>query len=118
MPQQVVAVTPYPQASILWLTPEDVRSLWRDAPTNDDALARLTASAIDACLAYLPDPVTVSNESVQQAQLLQMRNTWNSSRANPSTGDFGAEDYSLKVTPLDWQVRQLLRPRRAVPVVG
>lgn len=51
------------------------------------------------------------------AQLLQARNIWNSGKATP-TGDFDGGQYSLTTFPLDWQVRQLIRPKRGVPVIG
>lgn len=51
------------------------------------------------------------------AQLLQAKNIWNSGKATPS-GDFDGGQYSLSTFPLDWQVRQLIRPKRGRPVIG
>lgn len=47
------------------------------------------------------------------AQLMQARNVWNSSQASPNGGDgFDSIGYGLTTThPLDWQIKQLLRPR-------
>lgn len=56
-------------------------------------------------------------DGYRQAQLMQARNVWNSSKASP-TGDFDGTSYGITSYPLDWQVRQLLRPKRGVPVLG
>ena len=48
---------------------------------------------------------------------MQARNVWNSGKASP-TGDFDGGQYSLTTFPLDWQVRQLIRPKVGKPVIG
>lgn len=117
-------VTPYSRDSIPWYGSADfdaVRALWRDAPTSDVALGMILSAAADACYEFLPagdTAVTIAIDSARWAQLQQARNTWNASRANPSNGSIGAEDYALTVHPLDWSIKQLLRPRSPIPVVG
>lgn len=51
--------------------------------------------------------------SFRVAQLMQARNVWNSSQANPNGGDtFDGVGFGITTThPLDWQIKQLLRPR-------
>lgn len=110
-----------------WHTPESARNAWVDAPLDDDQLDELLEVAKQAVLAYAPalpegsyiidddgyivptgpDTVPVNYRS---AQLMQARNVWNSSKASP-TGDFDGAGYALTAFPLDWQVKQLLRPR-------
>ena len=68
------------------------------------------AADTSAWAAIVPD-------SYRQAQLMQARNVWNASKASPS-GDFDGASYGLTSFPLDWMVRQLLRPKRGVPVLG
>jgi hypothetical protein len=121
-----------------WHTVETARNEWADAPYDEDGgdaiLTELLAVARTAVQAFAPDPATsptyiivdgipvlVDDETIpdgyRRAQLLQARNVWNSSRAGAS-GDFDDGSFGLSSFPLDWQVRQLIRPKRAVPVIG
>jgi hypothetical protein len=119
-----------------WHTVESARDEWPDAPYDEDGgdtlLTSLLAAAQLAVVAYAPvqaDMVTidpdgyiVSEEYVvpdgyRIAQLMQARNIWNSGKASPS-GDFDGAGYGLSTFPLDWQVRQLIRPKRGRPVIA
>ena len=73
----------------------------------------LTETAAD------PDAVLVPSitEGIRQAHLLQARNIWNAARVDPA-GQYGTETFQIAAFPLDWQVKQLIRPTRAVPVVA
>lgn len=109
-----------------WHTTESARDQWIDAPLDDEQLTELLEVAKQAVLAYAPAlpegsytledgmVVMVGPDTVpinyRAAQLMQARNVWNSSKASP-TGDFDGGSYSLTTFPLDWQVKQLLRPR-------
>lgn len=109
-----------------WHTLESAREQWVDAPFDDDQLQDLLDVAQEAVLAYAPaliigalvivDDILVPADenyvpvSYRVAQLMQARNVWNSSKASPS-GDFDNGSYGLTSFPLDWQVKQLLRPR-------
>lgn len=107
-----------------WHTLESARSEWIDAPLDDDQLNELLEVARDAVLAFAPalDGEVVSDDgylsvipdtiptAYRVAQLMQARNVWNSTKASP-TGDFDGGGFSLTTFPLDWQVKQLLRPR-------
>lgn len=108
-----------------WHTLETARDQWVDAPFDDDELQELLDVAQNAVLAYapaLPDSEvtvvdgyvvpagTIIPVSYRAAQIMQARNIWNSSKASPS-GDFDGGGYGLTSFPLDWQVKQLLRPR-------
>lgn len=122
-----------------WHTVASARNQWADAPYDtdedegDDTLLELLAVAKSAVLAFAPDlsgntfvdddgyivnygdNVVPTNYRV--AQLMQARNVWNSSKASPA-GSFDNGEYGLTSFPLDWQVRQLLRPKRGVPVIA
>lgn len=118
-----------------WLTPDEAKTLWRDAAgMSDDVLSLYLSAAQNAVIAYAPaldpldteplDPEDAESPEVQTVpeayrlgQYLQARNVWNSGKASPS-GDFDGSSYGLSTFPLDWQVRQLLRPKRAVPVIA
>ena len=97
-----------------WLDIDDVRDRWPDAvQMDDDELGDYLAAAYAACVAYLPPSADVEadNASWRLAQLMQARATWRALRAG--TGDnIGSDGLTVTVFPLDWQVRQLLRPRR------
>lgn len=95
-----------------WHTPETARDQWVDAPLDDEQLEQLLDVAKEAVLAYAP-VITDPNEpptSYVVAQLMQARNVWNSGKATPS-GDFDGGGYGLTTHPLDWQIKQILRPR-------
>jgi hypothetical protein len=124
-----------------WHTPTTARTFWRDAPGDDNVLAAYLSAARAAVLAYAPaipdepqpdiidgggpeddggeiidggtpesneDPIP---DAWALAQVMQARNIWNAGRAAPS-GDFDGSSYGVSAFPIDWQVRQLLRPRR------
>jgi hypothetical protein len=118
-----------------WHTVASARDQWVDAPTDDgvdeDAtLSELLSAAKTAVLAYAPafeglevvdgyivnDPDAVP-DAYRIAQLMQARNIWNSSKASPA-GSFDNGEYGLTSFPLDWQVRQLLRPKQGRPVIA
>lgn len=123
-----------------WADAETARRLWRDAPADDATLALYLASAQSAVIAYAPSlteaiitalypseglvpaedlfPYDVNIPAAWQlAQVLQARNTFNSSKASPGA-DFDGSGYGLTTYPLDWQVRQLIRPQRAVGAIA
>lgn len=97
------------------------RADWPDAvEMNDITLWRLLETAKGDVLEFAP--VLAEGAAIptryQAAQLMQARNRWNSALANPATGDSGLDGFTLTVFPLDWQVKQLLRPTRGVPAHG
>ena len=101
-----------------WLTAADaeLETLWVDAPVEDPALVELyLAAAREACEAFAP-PLAPDATSIPAgwriAQAMQARNIWNAGNTAPS-GDFDSGSYGVTAFPLDWQVQQLLRPRRA-----
>jgi hypothetical protein len=96
-----------------WHTPESARDQWVDAPLDDEQLQELLDVAKGAVLAYAPvldDPETDIPTSYRVAQLTQTKNLWNGAYASPS-GDLDGGSFGLTTFPLDWQVKQILRPR-------
>lgn len=100
-----------------WHTIESARDQWVDAPLDDEQLTELLEVAKDAVLAYAPSAEDIDPEDPDEiptryrvGQLMQARNVWNSSMASP-TGDLDGASYGLTTFPLDWQVKQLIRPR-------
>lgn len=107
-----------------WYTVEEARNEWVDAPVDeddgDDLLTSLLTVAKEAVIAYAPsvdEPLVDIPEGYRQAQLQQAKNVWNSQKASPSA-DYDGGQYGLSAFPLDWMVRQLIRPKRGRPWVG
>lgn len=110
-----------------WLDPEEdaalIMSLWPDAPDDTDGVLSIYLNAAqEACTAYAPalqpdDEGTVTvPDSYRLAQAMQAANLWNAAQASPG-GDLDGGGYGLSTHPLDWQVQQLLRPRRALGAI-
>lgn len=116
-------------------TVEEAGTRWGPGAPDDGTLAQLLAVSWAQCVAYAPLPAVpdladlfesalTGDETVEaipvghrEAHYQQARNIWNASTKSPS-GDFGPDGMTIAFHPLDWHVKQLLRPRRAVPKVG
>jgi hypothetical protein len=102
-----------------WHNPITARLEWAGAPDSDGTLYRLLDVARDQVATYAPNlPVgSPVPERFRQAQLVQARNTWNASLTNGDTQvDVGG--FVVNVRPLDWAVKQLLRPKTATKGFG
>lgn len=102
-----------------WHDPDSAQAEWPDAPLDDAIIAELLDVARAEVIAYAPvlaDPSAVP-ATYRVAQLMQARAIWNSQNANPA-GELGGEGFAIRFYPLDGHIRQLLRPRRAVPKVA
>jgi hypothetical protein len=112
-----------------WYTVEEARTDWLDAESiADDAagnelLQSYLDAAQDAILAFAParysatPTPTAPTEGMRRAHLMQTQNLWNATAASPS-GNFDNGSFGLSAFPLDWQVKQLVRPRRGIPVIA
>lgn len=118
-----------------WHTLDSARDEWNDAPADDNRLSVLLTVAYQAVAIYAPkftaedgtvslgyeDPITgvitpVTDTTVpvnyREAQLMQARNHWNSVKVDPSNGAIGDDTFIMKPFPLDWVVKQTIRPQR------
>lgn len=103
-----------------WHSLPSARDEWRDARNLDDRrlwvlldIARTQVTDYAPQLAEgQPPPL-----AYREAQLMQARNLWNASRVDPSGGE-GTDTFAVTPFPLDWTIKQLLRPKRARPVVA
>lgn len=110
-----------------WHTPEDAPAQWSDAPSAAD-LTELLDVARGQVLAYAPagdytdtahlvtDPAADIPTSWRVAQLMQARNIWNARLTDPGNGEIGDDTFVIRPFPLDWTIKQMLRPRRGTPV--
>lgn len=91
-----------------WLTCEWMREQWDDAPPDDAQLFELLGLARYEVEAFAPANTPAS--VLRAAQKTQAVNIWNASQASPS-GDMDGGGFGLTPLPLDWTVKQMLRPR-------
>ena len=105
-----------------WVETDDISDEeWADAPSDVVVLASYLTEAHEQCLAFLPqlpdadgvywpvipDPVPAS---FRRAQLLQARALQRSAVAG--VGDQVGTEFPVTVFPMDWTVKNLLRPKR------
>ncbi len=98
-----------------WLSLEMARAQWADAPLDDVFLAQILDAAKLQCIAYAPalavDAVVPVN--YLHAQLMQARALYQSVIANQQD-NVGVDGFQVRVFPLDFTIRALLRPKRAI----
>lgn len=103
-----------------WYNVITARIDWDGAPESDGTLADLLDSARDQVLAYAPDlPAgTAVPTRYKRGQLMQARNTYNAAlSAGEQQVDAGGGVF-VTIRPLDWGVKQVLRPKRAQKRLG
>jgi hypothetical protein len=125
-----------------WYTLDSIRADWREAPSNDDVLQQLIDAAQQEVLAFdngynwRRDPTLSVDEDgnpvdfpgdypdgqvpscLVMAQRMQARNLNNANRVDPASGDLGTDTFQLQPHPLDWVVKQVIRPKNAVRSFG
>lgn len=57
-------------------------------------------------------------EAWKLALIMQARSVYNAGQARAGGSEFGNEDFSISIYPLDWQVKQLLRPIRGLGAIA
>ena len=104
-----------------WATLAISRTQWIDSRTiDDDVLFELLQIAKTQVIEYAPalaEGAAVPTH-YRMGQILQARNLYNGALVDATNGDIGSDTFTIRPFPLDWQVKQLLRPRRGVPVTG
>lgn len=100
-----------------WHTLDSANDEWSDSRSVDDArLFQLLELARQQVVAYAPALAEGARPPInyREGQRMQARNILNSARAE--AGEDG--EFVLRPFPLDWMVKQILRPKSGVPVVG
>lgn len=118
--QRIDAVPIVVQADDGWHTLPSARAEWKDAGRiSDRRLWVLLDIARTQVSDYAPQLLEGQLPPIayREAQLMQARNLWNASRVDPS-GSSGEDSFAVTPFPLDWTIKQLLRPKRARPVVA
>ncbi|WP_448072334.1 hypothetical protein [Georgenia yuyongxinii] len=106
-----------------WLTAAEViasqDAYWPNVDVLDeDDLSRLLTSSRIQCEAYAPtlaDAAAVP-ENYRLAQAMQARALYRSAIAGSNDG-IGADGMTVTVFPMDWTVKNLLRPKKGRPVI-
>lgn len=105
-----------------WVDTDTDLNEWPDSPSDENTLARYLGAAYEQCLDFLPQardengvlvpvvPAPVPERFVL-AQILQARGLYNSVKSGPDDRQ-GIEGVGVTVFPMDWSVKNLLRPRR------
>lgn len=103
-----------------WHTLDSARADWQGAPPDDAVFYDLLEVAKTQCIAYAPtlDEGSPAPTHYRAAQLLQARGVWNAMRTDPGATTYGPDGYAIPVYPLDWPVKQMLRPQNPRPVVA
>lgn len=98
-----------------WLSLEQARAQWADAPLDDVFLFQLLDTAKEQCVAYAPALLLGAPVPARylQAQLTQARALYQSTIANQAD-NVGIEGFTVRVFPLDFTIRAMLRPKKAI----
>lgn len=101
-----------------WISLSQAAAWWSDAPSeNPSYLYMLLYAAKRAILGWakeLPEGTPPPPHYID-GQLLQAQAIYTLGQSNPQES-VGFEQLSVRVYPLDWNIKQLVRPRRAIPV--
>ena len=108
-----------------WHYIETAREQWLEAAELEDiVLETLLEVAKQQVIEYAPaleEPAEgaelVIPVNYSYAQLQQAKNLYNAARVTPG-GEYGEDTFVIRPHPLDWIIKQILRPRSAVPNVG
>lgn len=112
-----------------WYDLASIRADWRDAPSVDNTLTQVLAAAQQSVLGFdngfnwRLDPANDGTDftayvagsvpaNLIMAQRMQAVNLWNASRVDPSNGQAGDDTFTLRPFPLDWVVKQIIRPAK------
>lgn len=101
-----------------WHTLDTARAEWASAPASDIRMFQVLELARQQVLAFAPAFEGRVPVSYREGQLMQARNIWNAGAVNPGSGEMGDDSFMVQPFPLDWMVRQVLRPKRAIGAIG
>lgn len=102
-------------AVVGWVDTENILEFWPDAPDDEEVLSTYLTAAWEQCVAYLPPeslvpyPDPVPRRWVL-AQVGQARALMRSNVAG--SGDQIGGEVTVTVFPMDWTIKNLLRPKK------
>jgi hypothetical protein len=100
------------QENSTWHTLDTARALWSDATAITDPRLFQLLELARAQVEQYGTTLTGSDaiRANREAQLGQARNLLNAGRAE--SGEDGTDTFVLRPFPLDWMIKQILRPKR------
>lgn len=110
----------------VWHDIDSARDQWQDAPDDDEILDEILDVARGQVIAYSPtkkaDPIVAPDSSevpvaYRLAQIRQATNLWTAGSVNPDGGFGDGGTFVMTPHPLDWHVKQIIRPKRGRPRV-
>lgn len=103
-----------------WHTIDTARDEWADAPSDDVKLFKLLWNARNEVEAYAPTLAADRRPPINytEGQLLHARNIWNASKVDPASGGMGDDSFIIRPFPLDWAIKQRLRPQTILGAFG
>ncbi|MEV8029637.1 hypothetical protein [Cellulosimicrobium funkei] len=110
---------PGPEPEVFgWVTLDEVDGLWPGTdPLPEEFPTVHLMAAYEQCVAFLPEaeeyPATPSRKL---AQVLQARALMRVQNAGDQSS-MGPDGFTVTVFPMDWTVKNLLRPKRGAPNV-
>jgi len=105
-----------------WHTVDSARDEWGvgEAPASDARLFQLLELAREQVVEYAPalaDDAPIPTR-YRAGQIGHAQNLYNAGRVDPASGNAGDDEFTLRPYPLDWHIKQMLRPQRGTKVVG
>ncbi|MBS1674609.1 MAG: hypothetical protein JSS74_11675 [Actinobacteria bacterium] len=100
----------------LWFSGDTAERLGRTYAWDGDPNASASTETYRPNV-FVPAPVQIP-DGWRLAQALQAQNAYNANNAAPGNGDLDGGSYGITIHPLDWQVKQLLRPQRATGAIA
>lgn len=119
-----------------WYTTDTIRADWYGAPASDDVLQQILDASKQQVLAFdhgynwRQNPANADVDftgdytadevpsNLLMAQRMQAKNLANASQVDPSNGQSGDDSFVLRPFPLDWVVKQVIRPKSPVAAFG
>lgn len=103
------------QAEDGWLDLQTARNQWADAPLDDIFLHQILDTAKKQCQKYAPALPALQHPPIEyvQAQLIQARAIYQNVISN-NNDTTGLEGFTVRIFPLDYNIRAMLRPKRAI----
>lgn len=99
-----------------WHSTASIRAGWADAPEDDVILFSFLTVARREIEEFAP--AGVNPVILRAAQRSQVRTHWNASRVDTGGRALDGDGFELTPFPLDWEVKQMLRPRSPRPCFG
>lgn len=107
-----------------WMTTGEAQEYWPTVEHIDGAeMYELLQIAKRDCIAYLDRLYAVGaevKEDWRRAQVIHARNIYNATKVDAASGVIGEDGTSYKLTtfPMDWHVKNLLRPQKGGYRIG